>query len=78
MRTARSSPIGGRPLTETHLQTDTPLNRDPPDRDPPRMNMGPGSQTGSDIRLRAPLPPCTEWQVRVTPTKYQITTSANQ
>ena len=30
----------------------------PPDRDPPCRNMGPGSQTGSDIIQRPPTPLC--------------------
>ena len=49
------------PWTET-AQTETPLDRSPleehwiRDRDPPGRDMGPGSQTGSDIIQRLPPP----------------------
>ena len=59
----RASLSWGLPETENPW-TGTPLDREPPDRDPPgrnmvpeaeilRRNMGPGSQTGSDIIQRS-------------------------
>ena len=70
-RTPRQGPPEQRPQTETtqtktpwivtHMDSD-PLGQRPPrwHRDPPRRNMGPGSQTGSDI-TRSPPPRWTEW-----------------
>ena len=43
------------------VQRETPQKEHGPrDRDPPRMNMGSGSQTGSDIIQRPPLDRMTE------------------
>ena len=66
MRTARSSTVEERGSPYIEPRIETPLGRDPLDRDPsqegtwdqgqrpPRKNMGPGSQTGSDIIQRPP------------------------
>ena len=45
------------PWTETTLYID-PLDRCPPRQRPPGRNMGPGSQTGSDITQILPPKPC--------------------
>ena len=71
MHIAHYLPCGGLPDRDPHTETPSlserdPLDRDPLDRDPldgtwdlrqraPRRNMGPGSQTGSQIIQR---PPC--------------------
>ena len=79
MSTACFSDLGGgSPWTETLLDidpwtetpwtetpwTDTPWAKTPLDRDPSKRNMGPGSQTGSDIIQRPPHL-WTEWQTHV-------------
>ena len=64
MRTARSSPYRGslgslpdRDHLDGHPSDRDPMDKDPLDRDPPPgRNMGPGSQTGSDIMQRSLAP----------------------